>query len=673
MLRDDTLARVTATLLLLVIGAKSSAAQRSQAVAAPARSRPPAAPLLPERAVRRDLPISPMLRQAFVAGTRDSNGRPGPRYWQLWADYTIEARLDPATATITGRERVVIHNTSDSALSTVVLRLDQNIYAPTALRVAPIPEITEGMQLTRLLADGQAIDLTDPTFTTTSAHVPWPVPIAPHHTATLDVEWHFRVPHVTNGRRDLRMGRWGDTLYQVAQWYPRVAVFDDLRERGWDREPYLGVAEFYNNFGRFDVRLDVPAGWLVGATGMLQNPEQVLTPAVRARLAHILESDSVHSIVSAAEVGAGQATAAAERLIWHFVADTASDVAWATSPRYVWDATRAIIPGRGAVPIHLLYLPGHAPEYAGAGPISQHALQFYSKLWLPYAFPQLTVVDGPTQGMEYPMLIMSSETAADHEVGHQWWPMMVGTNETWYGWMDEGFNDYMNLLSKADLAGQPLTRAMDGVGQPCCFLSELEPQAPLMWDANYAGPQYYTTTYQAPGKMLSMLGGVVGDTAVWRAMQAYAQAWRFKHPSPWDFTFFMNRALGQDLDWLWYPWLFTAEKSVDGGIERVRSMGRRTVVTMHQQGRIPAPVVLKVEFAARGPALKAMPNSVVVDSVTALVTYPVDVWFTGRRTFTATLDFGGRKIERLTLDPEARFPDRDLTDNVWPKPPAAEP
>jgi hypothetical protein len=166
--------------------------------------------------------------------------------------------------------------------------------------------------------------------------------------------------------------------------------------------------------------------------------------------------------------------------------------------------------------------------------------------------------------------------------------------------------------------------------------------------------------------MLSMLGGIVGDTAVWRAMSEYAKAWRFKHPSPWDYAFLMSNALKRDLGWFWYYWLFTTE-SVDGSIQQVTTAGTRTIVTVRQDGQMPSPVVLKVRFAPQGPAIRAMRNSVMVDSLSAIVTWPVDVWFGGSRTYRAVLDFGRRKIEKITLDPGCRFPDRDVTDNVWPR------
>jgi hypothetical protein len=283
---------------------------------------------------------------------------------------------------------------------------------------------------------------------------------------------------------------------------------------------------------------------------------------------------------------------------------------------------------------------------------------------MPYAFPQLTMVDGPELGMEYPMFIMSAVFAADHEVGHEWWPMMVGVNETWYGWMDEGFNQYMNILSDADLDGKPYK--LDSLGMSYGEISGNDLEPPLMWDENYAGPFYGFVAYGKAPLMLSALGGVVGDTAVWRAMSGYAKAWRFKHPSPWDYAFYMNNALHQDLSWFWNYWLFTTE-SVEGSIQDVRTSGRRTTVTVRQDGQMPAPVILKVEFAPTGPAIRAMSNSTMKDANTAIVTYPVDVWFPGSRTFNAVLDFGGRAITRITLDPAMRFPDRNAADNVWPR------
>lgn len=634
----------------------------------------------PTRAIRRDIPLTNMIRRAHAAGTRDSTGRPGRNYWQTQTDYTIQARFDAASSRVTGRETVVIHNNSDSVMRSVQLRLDQNIFSANVPRAEPVSEITDGMVVTRLAVNGQPVDLNPPPFrgrgpggaapqvllaafglTQTVARITLPTPIAAHGSATLDAEWSFKIPRSDNGR-GMRMGSWSDSLYQVAQWYPRVAVYDDLR--GWDTDPYLGPSEFYNNFGRFDVTLDMPAGWLVGATGVLQNPAEVLTPAARERLSHALDSDSTRNVVPATERGPGLSTLSGPRLSWHFVADSVADFAWATSDRFVYDVTRATIPGGSVVPVHILYTPGHTAQYAPVGMLSRHALEFYSRMWMPYAFPQLTVVDGPEGGMEYPMFIMSGAGAADHETGHQWWPMMVGVNETWYGFMDEGFNQYQNILSAADR--RHVAPNLDGVGQAYGRVSGDEREAPLMWDANYGGPNYSFQAYGKSPMMLSMLGGLVGDSAVWRAHSAYANAWRFKHPSPWDYAFFMSNALNRDLGWFWYYWLFTTE-SVDGSIANVQTNGNRTTVTVRQDGQMPSPVVLKVRFASAGATIRAMRNAVMTDSVTAVVTWPVDVWFGGSKTFNAVLEFGARPIEKISLDPQCRFPDRDVTDNMWPR------
>ena len=656
---------------------------------------------LPERAVRRDIPITNSIRRAYAAGTRDSTGRPGRNYWQLRTDYTITARLDAPASRLTGRETVVLHNNSPDSLGQIVLRLDPNIFLGNTPQAAPwVPaEVTDGMVITRMAVNGVVVILeptpgasadgarsaaaaaaaqsahavNQPTLLrakTTSAQINLPTKLPPHSTTTLEIDWNHKIPGGPGAGHRMTQ-RWADTLYQPTQWYPRVAVYDDLR--GWDSELYLGPSEFYNNFGRFEVRIDVPAGWIVSGTGVLQNPEEVLTPNARERIKQVLSTDDITRIVGPDEVGPGQATQRGapiagedgDRLVWHFVADTVNDFAWATAKNYVWDMTRATIPGKGPVPITMVYLPGRAQLYVRAGAVARHALEFYSKQWFAYQFPQLTLQDGPSAGMEYPMVINSNQGAADHETGHQWWPMTVSNNETWYGWMDEGFNQYMNILSDADAARQ--TPEYNGLGQSYGRTSGNEAEAPMMWNANYDGPGFYGfTTYSKTPLMLSMLGGIVGDSAVQRAHREWAQTWMFKHPSPWDYMFFMSHALKRDLGWFWYYWLFTTE-SVDGSIQNSRSAAGKTTVTVRQDGQMPSPVVLEVKFAPGSQVIRPMKNAVMKDSLTAIVTYPVDVWFAGSKTFDAVLDFGTRPIQRIRLDPSCRFPDRNPSDNFWPR------
>ena len=631
----------------------------------------------PDRAIRRDIPLTDAIRAAHAAGTRDSSGRPGAKYWQLRTDYVIRARLDVPAQRLSGFETITLQNNSPDSLTQLALRLDANHFIGSNPRALPwVPsQLTDGMVVTAIKVNGVAVLLdASPTPRGTAASAPVAVnlrstlarvilstAIAPRTAATIEIEWNHALPGGPGSGHRMTQ-RWADSLFQPTQWFPRVAVYDDLR--GWDPEQYLGPSEFYNNFGRFDVKIDVPGGWIVSGTGVLQNPEQVLTSTARARLARVLSSDSTTTIVGPDEIGPGQATAVGDRLVWHMVADSVNDFAWATAKKFVWQATRVNIPGKGFVPLHQVFLPGRAPLFANALPITRHALEFYSALWFPYQFPQLTLQDGPSAGMEYPMVINSNAGAADHETGHQWWPMVVSNNETWYGWMDEGFNQYMNILSAADVAKRPAN--LDRYGQQYGATSGSESEPPMMWNANFAGPSYSFTTYGKTPLMLSMLGGVVGDSAVQRAHREWATAWLFKHPSPWDYMFFMNRALKRDLGWFWNAWLFTTER-VDGSITSVVTRGARTTVTVRQDGQMPSPVVLRVRFAASGPAITPMKNAVMEDSVTAIVTFPVEVWFSGRRTFDAVLTFGRRPIEQVLFDPGCRFPDRDPTDNVWPR------
>lgn len=628
------------------------------------------------RAIRQDVPMTNSIRKAFEEGTRDFSGTPGPNYWQLETDFTIQASLNPSTQTITGSENILVHNNSQDDLNQIVLRLDHNIFRADVPRGFSTPaEQTEGMIVTRLLVNGEEVDLNAPParrndpprlrvsgLTRTVAVITLEKPIKAGATAELEIDWNTKLPGGSDGRGHRMTQRFDSTLFQPTQWFPRLAKYDDLR--GWETNDYLGPAEFFNNFGRFDVSLTVPAGWIVSGTGVLQNPEEVLTPKAIQQLSKVLGSDEEITIVGEEERGPGKSTVAGDQLTWRFVADKVNDFAWATSDRFIWKATRAMIPEKGPIPIHMVFIPERARFFENAASRTRHALEFYSKLWAPYPFPQLTMQDGPSAGMEYPMVINSNQGAADHETAHQWWPMMLGTNETRYGWMDEGFNQYMNILSAADAAGEPYD--LDGYGQSYGMMSGNEDEAPLMWSANYAGTGYGFQTYRKTPLMLSMLGGIVGDDKVINAIRKYTAVWAYKHPSPWDFMFFMNHELGENLEWFWYYWLFTTE-TVEGSIQKVNTVGEVTTVTVRQDGEMPSPIVLKIEFESEGPAIKSIPNSTMIDASTMEVTWPVTVWFGGNRTFEVQMELGARKIKSITLDPHRRFPDKNVEDNSWPR------
>ena len=628
---------------LTALGACASASVKP--APAPVSSNP-----FPERAVRRDLPVWPSLRRAYATGTRDSSGAPARGYWQQKVDYRIDASLDQATNRLRGSETITLHNTTPDTLQTIVLRLYQNYFTPRAERNDYVTDLTDGMTIERLAVNGRAIDLADSrqySLRERIATIKPLSPILPGSTATIEAAWRFTVPLVDSGVRGQRMGRYGSYLYQVAQWYPQVAMYDDLR--GWDTDQYLGNAEFYNQFGSFDVRITAPGGWLLGATGKLENPEEVYSKRTRDRLALAMTVDTTVRVVEAEERGTS-ATASGSKLTWHFTAPLVNDFAFAISRDYVLEATHATIPGRGRIPVNVLYLPQHVNyRNNNTAQFGRKALEEHSRFLFPYEFPQGTIADGPETGMEYPMIIFngSSLGVTVHEFGHQWFPMMVGSNETRYGFMDEGFDEFITALAIARINNVPVNWQNGGTGYRRIAGTEVE--APMMWLADYAGPGYGVQTYSKAEIALNALGGVVSDSAVGRAFSEYAKAWKYRHPTPYDFFFSMNKSLGKNLDWFWYQWFFTTY-TFDQSIRSARMAGDEMELTVHDKGDLAMPVIVRIDWA---------------NGSHTVVTYPADIWFNGARTVTTKIRLNGRTIKSITLDPDNRFQDLDRSDNVW--------
>ncbi|MEO8575444.1 MAG: M1 family metallopeptidase [Gemmatimonadales bacterium] len=606
----------------------------------------------PERAVRRDIPLGPQIRKAFAAGTRDSTGAPGAKYWQQKVDYRIETTIDPSNNQLRGSETITLHNTTPDTLKTVVLRLYQNYFTPTVGRTDYVTDITDGIKIERLSVNGSTISLTNETqyeLDERIATITPAAPILPGATATIEAAWRFTVPNVDTTTRGERMGRFGNYLYQIAQWYPQIAMYDDMR--GWDTDQYLGNGEFNNPFGSFDVKITAPGGWLLGATGDLLNPQEVYSQRTRDRLALAMQVDTTIHVVEANERGAS-ATAPGATLTWHYSAPLVNDFAFAVSRDYVYDATHAAIPGKGKIPVHVLYLPQRtAYRTNNTAQFGREALEEHSRTLFPYEFSQGTIADGPETGMEYPMIIFSGSSlgVTVHEFGHQWFPMTVGSNETRYGFMDEGFDNFMSAIAVGAINKTPVNLGGGGPGYRGIAGSEIE--APMMWHTDYAGPYSGVATYSKAGVAFNALGGIVGDSAVHRALANYAVQWKYQHPSPWDFFFSMNKSLRKDLGWFWYGWFFT-NYTFDQAIESVRTEGGDAVITVRDKADLAMPVIVLIEFA---------------DGTKQVTTLPVELWFGGTRTIVARAPLGGKTVKSVTLDPENRFQDLSRGDNVWPR------
>lgn len=599
--------------------------------------------------------------RALHYGTRSRTGEPGPGYWQQWVHYRISASLDPKAGRVTGDERIVYVNNSPDTLLGVVVHLYQNIFAPGVERNRTV-HLTGGIQLTRIESAGVRLDSLSQSaamahqgrpvgyvINGTIAHVFTPQPIAPGDTAHFRFGWSFIVPDSTS----FRTGNIAHQIFNVAQWYPQIATFDDVS--GWDDHPYLGNGEFYLEYGTFDIDLTVPRGWLVTATGALQNAEAVLDPETLSRYRSAPASDTVIHVVTADQVAAGRATATGSdgRITWRFHADSVRDFAFATSDRYVWDAVGARVEDR-RVRIDALYDPS-LEHWKKAASYSKHAIEFYSDYIFPYPYSHASAAYGPIGGMEYPMLVFIGRSSPgeplysvlSHEFSHEWFPMVVGSKEHAYTWMDEGLTTFDESLARADYFGHTDARIEDL--RRYLQAAFLQIEAPLMEHTDYVENGYgrVIAAYQKPAVVLYALRQVLGDDTFHRAYRRYARAWRFKHPMPWDFFAVFEDEAGRDLDWFWQEWFYD-RVLLDQAIQRVRQVGDSVQITVANNRWAVMPVDLRIDLQ---------------DGTSQSVRWPVDVW-AGTREVTRSVAVSGTVVA-VQIDPDGWYPDVDRRNNRW--------
>lgn len=638
---------------------------------APATAEPTPEPELRTRYDVRPLVPSRAFQQAVLQGTRTGDGVPGANYWQNRVRYRIDAELNPASATVQGELVVRYANNSPDTLRSILMHVYQNAFGQGVQRVRRVP-VTGGAEILRVAVDnanapsaGTARDAEARPRYRLDGTLMWvdlARPLLPGGEVEVEVGWRYRVPPPGAPRT----GHVANEAFVIAQWYPQVAVYDDLR--GWHDTPYWTNGEFYLEYGDFDVSLTVPEQWLVTATGELENADEVLTPGVRAALRRAHAQDSIVSVVDEETLDQGIATVQEPggALTWRFTADDVRDFAWATSNRYLWDATRARVPdanGDGApetVLVHAFYRPqARNNAWGDAVRFMRHAIAFHSEQWGPYLYPHISAAEGPIGGMEYPMLVFiggsrtptSLYSVLSHEIAHMWWPMMVGSNESRYAWQDEGLVTYVKDLSLADyFAGeQPWLATQDAYLR----IADTDAELPIMTapDLFGIGPQYGVAAYTKPGTLLRALEVVIGDSLVHRSLREYTARWLFRHPSPWDFFNTVEAVAGRDLDWFWSPW-FTSTAHLDQAVESVltetRADGAVTVITVRDDGTAPMPVPLTVTFA---------------DGSTRELVLPVEPWLEGR--VMQSVEVPGDGVVRVEIDAGRRMPDVERENNVW--------
>jgi peptidase M1-like protein len=618
---------------------------------------------------------SPFRRLALPAPSeyRTGAGTPGPRYWQQRVDYTIRAALDTGTHTVSGKETIRYTNHSPDSLAYVWFQTDQNIYREDSrgsfINPADARWSARGFQggytITGLAAvrggepgHGDAALRRAPLTTTgngTMLRADLDRPLPPGGSVTMELSFSFQVPEHGSDR----MGRQhfpAGWLYEIAEWYPRLAVYDDVR--GWNTEQYLGQGEFYLEYGDIDFTLTVPRNFIVAGSGTLVNPLEVLTATERARLARARTADSTVAIVAREEAGqaATRPAGVTPTLTWHFTAKNVRDVAWAASPGFVWDAS-----GWDGILMQSYYPPEANPDWANATVYVRHTIKHYSEKWFHYPYPTAINIAGPVGGMEYPMIVFCGARAGGrglfgvttHELGHQWFPMVVGSNERLYAWQDEGFNTFINIYSERAFyhdtarvtADQSASFAASGRDVPSMLPADRIPP-PLLGQAAYSKP--------ATGLYL-LRHHILPDTSRFdSAFRGYIRRWAFKHPTPADFFRSMEDGLGEDLSWFWRGWFYRSDVvdlAVDSVATRSDSTGAKIGwIWLSSPGELPMPLDLTLTYATGS---------------SDTVRLPVEVWYLGNH-YGYVRPVPG-EITKVEIDARHEIPDVRRANNVWAK------
>jgi len=601
---------------------------------------------------------------------RAADGQPGPKYWQNRADYQLAANLNDKTDEITASEVLTYTNNSPQKLGFLWMQVEQNLFKQDSRGTAIVP-----LSGSRNWGRGQVFDAGDKIksisvngvevkylITDTRMQVFLPKDLeANGGQVKVKIEWSFIPPNYGSDRMGTLVTKNGK-IYQIAQWYPRMCVYDDVL--GWNTLPYTGPGEFYLEYGDFDLTITAPANHIVVASGQLLNPQEVYTPEQQKRWAEAAKSEKTVIIRSAQEVTdpasrpAGKAT-----LTWHFKINNARDASWGSSAAFIVDAAKMDLPsGKASMAISAYPVEsdgndawGRSTEYI------KKSIEYNSAKWFEFPYPNATAVAGIVGGMEYPGIVFCGYTAKgrslwgvnDHEFGHTWFPMIVGSNERLYGWMDEGFNTFINTLSTADFNNGEYksTRPYDMHRAGAVFTDPtLEPV--LTEPADLKEKNTGLLLYAKPSAGLVLLREqILGPERFDRAFRTYIERWAYKHPTPDDFFRTIENVSGESLQWFWRGW-FVNNWRLDVAVSDVKYVdndpSKGALITIDNMDKMAMPVILEVKTKS---------------GKTDRITLPVEIW---ERFKTWTFKYPSTEaIESVTYDPDNVLPDYNPSNNVW--------
>ena len=609
--------------------------------------------------------------------TRSASGQPGAKYWQNRADYSLKATLDDQTKEIVGSEILTYTNNSPDKLAFLWMNVDQNLFKKDSRGNAIIPlkgsrngakgqDFDGGFNIKSIkllsVVGGKPVEK-DVTFKIIDTRMQVNLPQdlnANGASVKLKIEFSFVSPDYGSDRMgvvDTKNGK----IFTIAQWYPRMCVYDDIR--GWDTHPYLGAGEFYLEYGDFDVAITAPANHIVVCSGELLNPTEVYTAEQQKRWATAKTSDKTVMIRTAEEVtNPASRPTGKSTLTWKFKIKNARDVSWASSAAFIVDAARINLPS-GKKSIAISTYPVEADGQAAwsrATEYTKSSIENYSKRWFEFPYPAATNVAGNEGGMEYPGIVFCDFKSkgeelwgvTDHEFGHGWYPMIVGSNERLFAWMDEGFNTFVNGISSQDFNNGEYKQRTPNLHQSAGMLTNPDLEPIMAAPDNLKESNLGILAYFKPGAGLDILRNqVLGKERFDKAFRTYTERWAFKHPMPDDFFRTIENVSGEDLSWFWRGW-FMNNWSLDQAVTKVKYVKgdakNGAIITVENLEKMVMPVVLEIKTKSGAVSRKSL---------------PVEIW-QRNNSWSFKVDTN-EELDMITLDPDNAFPDSNTANNVW--------
>ncbi len=582
--------------------------------------------------------------------TRTLTGMPGANYWQNSSDYFIKAKIYPKERLLEGKSRIIYYNNSPDTLTFIYLRLYQNIQKPGSPRDGQFNKdwLTEGMIISSLKVSGEDYDLSDRKLINeyaTNYQIVLKNPMPPLSQLEMEIDFNFEIP-----KSAWRMGYYDSSSAFIAYWYPQVSVYDDID--GWDTGVYTGFAEMYNDFNNYEVEITIPKNFGVWATGMLQNPEEILTREYLERYRAALRSDSVIKIVMKDDLVNGNIFQEKAELTYKFLAEYVPDFAFGFSDHYLWDAVNLKLKNGNNVYVAAAYREQSKDFYEVARLAKECLVYFSDQLpGVDYPYPSAVVFNG-SGGMEFPMIVnngsMSSIASAlglaAHELAHQYMPFYMGTNERKYAWMDEGWA----VMLPFDFQESYGYERRDGTIRAYESIAGTENDIPpMVLSFHLTGSSYRNAAYNRPGIAYMFLRDFMGDELFGKALREYINRWNGKHPLPYDFFFTFNEVASEDLSWFWNPWFYNYSYP-DLAIKEVKSEKNKLIVNIKRIGTTPVPVHLSFVYET---------------DKESTIYRAADVWKDGKAELTVEYKPEG-KIIKIELGTDI-IPDTNRKDNIY--------